>query len=68
MSIRARIQEHWDASERGDIEAEVVVDAEDGPTRLGLAADLAEAMGARHLPVAELSAGALTLAVRAALD
>ena len=27
----------------------VVVDAEDGPTRLGLAAELAEAMGARNL-------------------
>ena len=34
----------------------VVVDAEDGPTRLGLAAELAEAMGARYLTLPELSA------------
>jgi len=38
----------------------VVVDAEDGPTRLGLAADLAELMGARYLTLPELSAGALS--------
>ena len=42
----------------------VVVDAEHGPTRLGLAAELAVAMGARHLPLAELSAGALTATVQ----
>jgi magnesium chelatase subunit D len=43
----------------------VVVDAEggDGP-RLGLAADLAAAMGARYLTLADLSAGALTDVVR----
>lgn len=34
----------------------VVVDAEDGPTRLGLARQLAEAMGARLLTLAELTA------------
>ncbi len=34
----------------------VVVDAEDGPTRLGLAAELAEAMGARYLTLPQLSA------------
>jgi magnesium chelatase subunit D len=34
----------------------VVVDAEDGPARLGLAAELAEAMGARYLTLPELSA------------
>jgi magnesium chelatase subunit D len=34
----------------------VVVDAEDGPTRLGLAAELAEAMGARYLTLAQLTA------------
>jgi len=45
----------------------VVVDAEDGPTRLGLGADLATAMGARHLAVANLSGGAITDAVRAHL-
>jgi magnesium chelatase subunit D len=37
----------------------VVVDAEDGPTRLGLARKLAEAMGARHLTLDELAAGGL---------
>ena len=37
----------------------VVVDAEDGPTRLGLAATLAEAMGARYLALPELTAGSL---------
>ncbi|MGH9276740.1 MAG: magnesium chelatase, partial [Acidimicrobiales bacterium] len=43
---------------RRDIPA-VIVDAEDGPTRLGLARELATAMGARLLPIAELSADAL---------
>jgi magnesium chelatase subunit D len=42
----------------------VVVDVESGPGRLGLAADLALAMGARHVPVEELTAGALTDVVR----
>jgi magnesium chelatase subunit D len=37
----------------------VVVDAEDGPTRLGLARELAETMGARYLTLAELASGAL---------
>jgi magnesium chelatase subunit D len=37
----------------------VVVDAEDGHTRLGLAAELAEAMGARYLTLAQLSADAV---------
>ncbi len=46
--------------------AAVVVDVEEGPTRLGLAAELARAMGARHLTLDELSAGALTVAVRRA--
>lgn len=41
-----------------------VIDAEDGATRLGLARDLAEAMGARYLSVPELSAGALEAAIR----
>jgi magnesium chelatase subunit D len=44
----------------------VVIDAEDGPTRLGLAATIAEAMGARCLTVPELSAGALEQAIRQA--
>jgi magnesium chelatase subunit D len=48
--------------------AAAVVDAEEGPVRLGLAAPLAEAMGARYLTVAELSAGTLAGAVRSALS
>jgi magnesium chelatase subunit D len=42
----------------------VVVDAEDGHARLGLAAELAETMGARHLSVPELSSGSLDRAIR----
>jgi magnesium chelatase subunit D len=34
----------------------VVVDAEEGPTVLGLARTLAEAMGARHVPIASFTA------------
>jgi magnesium chelatase subunit D len=45
----------------------VVVDAEDGSVRLGLARSLADAMGARYLSVAELTADGLAGAVRAAL-
>jgi magnesium chelatase subunit D len=41
----------------------VVVDGESGPLRLGLAARLAELLGAEHLPVAEVSAEALTSTV-----
>ncbi|WP_408895863.1 VWA domain-containing protein [Nocardioides sp. R1-1] len=37
----------------------VVVDCESGPLRLGLAATLAEHLGAEHLPVGEVSAEAL---------
>ena len=37
----------------------VVVDAEDGPARLGLAAELAEVMGARYLTLAQLSAASV---------
>jgi magnesium chelatase subunit D len=48
--------------------AAVVVDVEEGRARLGLAGELAEAMGARHLSLGELSAGALTLAVQSAVD
>ena len=42
----------------------VVVDAETGSARLGLAAEIAGAMGARYLRLAELSAGALEHALR----
>ena len=45
----------------------VVIDAEDGPTRLGLARQVAEAMGARHLTVGQLSAGALESTIRESL-
>jgi magnesium chelatase subunit D len=47
--------------------AAVVVDAEEGPTRLGLARSLAETMAARYVTVAELSGGTLAGAVRAGL-
>ena len=42
----------------------VVIDAEEGPVRLGLARELADAMGARYLTVPELSAAAVDAAVR----
>ncbi len=48
--------------------AAVVVDAEEGPVRLGLSRPLAETMAARYVTVAELSAGALAGAVRAGLS
>jgi magnesium chelatase subunit D len=44
--------------------ATVVVDGESGPMRLGLAASLAARLGAEHLPVGEVSADALSSAVR----
>ncbi len=47
--------------------AAVVVDVEDGATRLGLARIVAEAMGARLLTLPELSAGALAGALREAV-
>lgn len=52
---------------RAGIEA-LVVDAEDGPTRLGLALELAEAMGARYIALDNLAAGSLTAAVNSALN
>jgi len=52
---------------RAGIEA-LVVDAEDGPTRLGLALELAEAMGARYVALDNLAAGSLTAAVNSALN
>jgi len=55
----------------GDVAASglqvIVVDAEDGPTPLGLAAELAEAMGARHLRLDELTPATVENAVREAL-
>jgi magnesium chelatase subunit D len=47
--------------------ASLVVDAEEGPTRLGLAAELASAMGARHLRLEQLSDTALAAAVQTSL-
>ena len=44
----------------------VVLDVEDGPTRLGLAAELASVMGARHLLLPDLSAHSLGGALRVA--
>lgn len=41
----------------------VVVDGETGPLRLGLAATLAEHLGAQHLPVGQVTAEALTTTV-----
>jgi len=43
----------------------VVVDGESGPLRLGLAAELAGLLRAEHLPVAEVTAEALTTTVHA---
>ena len=45
-----------------------MLDVEDGHARLGLAAQLAETMGARYLPLTELSAGAMTSAIREGLQ
>lgn len=44
----------------------VVIDVEDGSSRLGLAAELADAMGARTLTLEELTGSALVDAVRSA--
>jgi len=46
--------------------AAVVVDVESGPARLGLAGELAEAMGARRLTVPELTAAGLAAVITAA--
>lgn len=49
---------------RGQGVSAVVIDSESGPLRLGLAKQLALHLGAEHLPVAEVSAAALSQAVR----
>ena len=59
----AAAEEAAAAVKRRNVDA-VVIDAEDGPTRLGLARRLADIMGARYLTVPQLSAGALAAAVR----
>jgi magnesium chelatase subunit D len=45
----------------------VVIDAEDGNQRLGLAAELAETMGGRHVALDDLSADAVEQVVREAI-
>jgi magnesium chelatase subunit D len=47
--------------------AALVVDVEDASTRLGLAGELARHMGARHLTLPQLNAGAVARAVRQAV-
>jgi magnesium chelatase subunit D len=47
--------------------AALVIDCETGRFRMGLAASLAEALLAEHVPVGEVSAAALTTAVRGSL-
>jgi magnesium chelatase subunit D len=42
----------------------VVVDCESGRMRIGLAGQLAAAMGAQHLPLEDVAADALTATVR----
>jgi magnesium chelatase subunit D len=44
----------------------LVLDVEDGPLRLGLASQLADAMGGSFLPLHELSAGSLTTTIKQA--
>jgi magnesium chelatase subunit D len=46
----------------------VVLDVEEGHSRLGLAGPLAHAMGARHLPLSELSAAGLTSAIQEVVE
>jgi magnesium chelatase subunit D len=46
----------------------VVLDAEDSQPRLGLAAELAGLMGGRHLPLSEVTAGAVEAALRTHLE
>ncbi|HVF74346.1 MAG TPA: AAA family ATPase [Acidimicrobiales bacterium] len=55
------------AVRRRNIDA-VVLDAEDGHTRLGLARDLAATMNARYLPLAQLTAAAVETAIREAVQ
>ena len=56
MGAAARVRQHAVPA--------LVLDVEDGPSKLGLAAQLAEAMGARHLALPDLSAGALNAVIR----
>lgn len=59
LAAAARVRRHGVAA--------VVVDAEDGPARLGLARRVAEAMGARHVALTDMSAPALEGLIREVL-
>ncbi|WP_374457107.1 magnesium chelatase subunit D family protein [Nocardioides sp.] len=61
--VRSRQAAQWIA-EQGT--SSVVVDCENGPFRLGLAAQLAQHLQASHLPIAEVSAQALAGVARVA--
>ncbi|RYB94429.1 VWA domain-containing protein [Nocardioides oleivorans] len=61
--VRSRQAAAWLAEQHTSA---VVVDCEQGPMRMGLAGQLALAMQATHLPLAEVSAQALTSMARAA--
>lgn len=60
---RSRQAAQWIAEQRTTA---VVVDCEQGPMRMGLAGSLAQAMQATHLPIADVSASALTSLANAA--
>jgi len=60
---RSRQAAGWIAEHRTTA---VVVDCEQGPMRMGLAGQLATAMGATHLPISEVSAQALAGVARVA--
>ena len=60
---RSRQAAQWIAEHRTTT---VVVDCEQGPMRMGLAGSLAQAMQATHLPIADVSASALTTLANAA--
>ncbi|WP_224276376.1 VWA domain-containing protein [Nocardioides lacusdianchii] len=60
---RSRQAAQWIAEHRTTA---VVVDCEQGPMRMGLAGSLAQAMQATHLPIADVSASALTSLAHAA--
>lgn len=60
---RSRQAAQWIAEHRTSA---VVVDCEQGPMRMGLAGALAQAMQATHLPIADVSASALTSLANAA--
>jgi magnesium chelatase subunit D len=60
---RSRQAAQWIAEHRTTA---VVVDCEQGPMRMGLAGSLAQAMQATHLPIADVSASALTTLANAA--